>query len=688
MKEFILKELKQVLGQLLRENLLDEDIQAGSFLVYHRTNKENLKDFNKGYDVGTGAMYGAGLYTTYTLEAQMRPQMLSYGKFVIEFKIPNTGKFIILDSSEAKKVFGPKYGLMTQLKRVLGGYFNSFYSANKEALLKCESHLERVNYTSEVAVELSRIPGFIGHVDGMVFTGQNDGKVLVLYETNLANPIQYYDDNENEWHNIKDLDSFGIGKDMRKPGKILNQIAIGTSLAPEDIIKLLKKEENLESIGLDYLHKLLLLARPKSSEVVDLLLNNPKFLKRMINDESGEIFDLMISYSNGKDSMIDKLMSIPEFVNNLNNNIICLMLKYTDNLNSLTKKYPKFNEVFNIIGRGKDADDSYKLLDALFKGDSDNSVYFLERLLKNDNFIHFLNDDYFKNFTEFTVLKKIRSHNPRGYDYFVTELLKNKTFMSELQSYNILDLLGSNVGQNFGERLEILVNTNKIDFVTLPFNNFNIILNYLNSKSGNEKTINLAKKILNTKGFMAKADMFKIIDLIRLIPEYYTLDYIESNSELKQNPKLIELVLDFKYSFTTPEDRLKFCDYIMRNVKPESLVGDDIDEVIDGDSDLKNAQILKIVNNTEWVSRLNGISLLRLMSPWKSENPKLIMSKLLSNLKVLKSIGLHMDGNDVSYRRVMDFLQDDVAQYLGNDQYELIRDRIYKIRKLYNDNLV
>ena len=111
---------------------INESIDGGSFIVYHRTDREPL-DFNKGFKSSQyGGAYGTGLYTFYNLASTEKQS--KYGKNIIEISVQNNGKFLILDPSLLKKVYGNDITLIEQLKKVFGGKFNKFYQENKERL--------------------------------------------------------------------------------------------------------------------------------------------------------------------------------------------------------------------------------------------------------------------------------------------------------------------------------------------------------------------------------------------------------------------------------------------------------------------------------------------------------------------------------------------------------------------------
>lgn len=236
----ILLRESQMIRVVKRE--LGEEITGGSIVVYHRTKltKENYKLLNNGFVPGDGQMYGRGLYSTYELKDQFNSNMEGYGSTIIKFQVTDTSKILILDESEQLKVFGKRIGLLDQIKKILKGGFNGFYKENKGQIQEAIKLLEDKNrLTSEAAYQLaSYIRKFQLLFDGLVFTGRNDGRVLVLFETTLASPLQYVDTrglnqgDKFEWTSLKTKDSYGLGKDKRGMNKLDNYL----KFRPTDII--------------------------------------------------------------------------------------------------------------------------------------------------------------------------------------------------------------------------------------------------------------------------------------------------------------------------------------------------------------------------------------------------------------------------------------------------------------------
>jgi len=219
--------VKKFLG--LNEGL-NEEIKAGTFRGYHRSKIDEPTKFNTGFRPGggAGALYGPGIYMTYELKDQLNPGMEGYGSTIVEYEVKNNGKFLIYDKSEALKVFGSNPTLVKQLKKILGGNFTNFYKENKDEIDKYNDSLASGSYgsSSEIAYSMSQIPNIETYVDGIIFTGQQDSRVLAVFNTNIANPIRYTKDDGKTWVSLKDKTSHKIGRDKRGSSKAINFLNI------------------------------------------------------------------------------------------------------------------------------------------------------------------------------------------------------------------------------------------------------------------------------------------------------------------------------------------------------------------------------------------------------------------------------------------------------------------------------
>ena len=155
---------------------------GGMATVFHRTRKEEVIDFisKSGFKPSHyGSMYGKGVYCTYDLMSQLNENMLrTYGPFIVKGVVDLSRGFILFDNEVMNKVWGRQIGIDKQLK-TLGVSTSS-------------------RITSEDARKLvTSIPGIEKKISGLVFTGNTDGKVVVVYDPNILVPVSWtYSDDD------------------------------------------------------------------------------------------------------------------------------------------------------------------------------------------------------------------------------------------------------------------------------------------------------------------------------------------------------------------------------------------------------------------------------------------------------------------------------------------------------------
>lgn len=187
-------------------DLILEKLEKDKFTVYHRTRHEPITDFVKGFRVGAGAMYGAGLYSVQEVANQFNQSMINtYGPHIVEFEVTNTGNFIILDYEAHKRAIGGQkynkggeekvsYDLISQLKKILKGDFNRVYNHSKQRIDEINKELYAKAYgerNANLAIEIAEMPGILQHVDGIIYSGYTDGNCVLIYNTDLATPKRY-----------------------------------------------------------------------------------------------------------------------------------------------------------------------------------------------------------------------------------------------------------------------------------------------------------------------------------------------------------------------------------------------------------------------------------------------------------------------------------------------------------------
>ena len=175
-----------LLRSLIRETLLFEEVYGAQATVYHGTqaNPEILiqallnDEFRPGE--GAGSMYGRGLYTVYDVEGA-KTMTGAYGDHVIKFKV-NLYGYIIFDPDIALKVYKKPLTPAQQAEEF--GYSDGVIKA-----LRSEKSHEEVEFTSNIA--LSVFMSLQNEVKGLVFTGSNDGRVVIVYDPTTAVPMAW-----------------------------------------------------------------------------------------------------------------------------------------------------------------------------------------------------------------------------------------------------------------------------------------------------------------------------------------------------------------------------------------------------------------------------------------------------------------------------------------------------------------
>jgi hypothetical protein len=178
--------MNSLLRSLIRETLLLEEVYGAQAVVYHGTKADPralidalLSDeFRAGE--GDGAMYGKGLYTVYDPDGA-RTMTGFYGDHVIKLKV-NLYGYIIFDPDVALKVYKRPLTPAEQAEEV--GYSESVVKA-----LGRVGPSRSGRFTSDSA--LSVYKSLQHEVKGLVFTGENDGRVVVVYDPTTAVPMAW-----------------------------------------------------------------------------------------------------------------------------------------------------------------------------------------------------------------------------------------------------------------------------------------------------------------------------------------------------------------------------------------------------------------------------------------------------------------------------------------------------------------
>ena len=208
------------------KKFLVEKIVGNTGWVYHRAKKnpEDSEILTHGIKPSTNqiATYGKGLYCCYDLNEQLKPNMEKYGAYILKGKIDLNG-FAILDSEI--------YGLVNPR--------GNFQEHLKQIGTDMESVQDTIPYTSRIARNIWEKCKQDGY-NGIVFTGQSDGKVAVIWNRRNFIPYQYSEDNAATWKTLTpDIKSI---KRPHDPEYDKDDQAIKFS-------KILKELSNKEDIG-------------------------------------------------------------------------------------------------------------------------------------------------------------------------------------------------------------------------------------------------------------------------------------------------------------------------------------------------------------------------------------------------------------------------------------------------------
>jgi hypothetical protein len=188
------------------QEILFEEVYGNKAVVYHRTKLENLinKIYTKGFKPGNGDFYGKGFYATQDLKSQLRSTMKrKYGPMIIKFIVNSLNKFLYFDYEEfikspvSKKISFDKNNFIINQLKYYG--FDKIKPINDSDLILKDGE-DSSNIAQRVFNRYKMMPKLI---DGIVFSGKSDGKVLVSYNTSLIIPISYTLDENKTWQKIK-----------------------------------------------------------------------------------------------------------------------------------------------------------------------------------------------------------------------------------------------------------------------------------------------------------------------------------------------------------------------------------------------------------------------------------------------------------------------------------------------------
>ena len=233
------------------KKFLVEKIVGNTGWVYHRAKKnpEGSDILTHGIKPSTNesAMYGRGLYCCYDINQQLKPDMKKYGAYILKGKIDLNG-FAILDE-DVFRLANPRGDFEKHLKEI----GTSLMEAKDRSILP---------YTSRIAQRIWKKCKANGY-SGIIFTGESDGKVAVIWNRRNFIPFQYTKDDGKSWEKLNpDISSikrphdpeYDKDDEVIKFSKILRELSdkqeIGDLEAPHDyngivFLKKLQKSGNI-----------------------------------------------------------------------------------------------------------------------------------------------------------------------------------------------------------------------------------------------------------------------------------------------------------------------------------------------------------------------------------------------------------------------------------------------------------
>ena len=198
-----------VVRHAIREMLLQERVFGAQAFIYHGSRAEPdvfidaiLNDtFRPG--MGSGAMYGKGLYAVHDLEGTATAKG-EYGDYIYKLRV-NLYGYISFDDDVTSLIYGRAMPPSEQARLV---------KAPKdviEALQKYDVPMPDEMFSSVRAHPASK--NLKGLVKGLVFTGRHDGRVVVVYDVSTTTPFAWKLAKDSKWTRV---DSERVKKSLVK----------------------------------------------------------------------------------------------------------------------------------------------------------------------------------------------------------------------------------------------------------------------------------------------------------------------------------------------------------------------------------------------------------------------------------------------------------------------------------------
>ena len=235
------------------KQFLVERIVGNTGWVYHRTkdDPEESSIVTQGIKASTNqrAMYGRGLYCCYDLDQQLKPDMEKYGAYILKGKIDLNG-FAILDE-ELYRIANPRGDFEKHLRDI---------GTNISAV---RYNLPYTSKTAKIIWQGCKQKSY----NGIVFTGETDGKVAVVWNRRNFIPYQYTMDAGMHWiklnpninsikrpHDLeydRDDEAINFGKTLKELSskEVVGDISAPSNFNRDIILKKIKNCGHISSQG-------------------------------------------------------------------------------------------------------------------------------------------------------------------------------------------------------------------------------------------------------------------------------------------------------------------------------------------------------------------------------------------------------------------------------------------------------
>lgn len=174
------------------KHIVTEEVYGGAAIGYHRTKNVNLAtEIGKsGFRAGGGNTYGTGIYLTYSFEDQQEERMKSlYGPYIVRSKV-NIAQFLIFDEDIAGKVHGKNSSIEKQFamfgipeEKLKDIRYYDYWHDDQERLITSKQAKIISSWATSKNIPI--------RYRGMIFTGEQDGQVIVAYSPRDVIPFSF-----------------------------------------------------------------------------------------------------------------------------------------------------------------------------------------------------------------------------------------------------------------------------------------------------------------------------------------------------------------------------------------------------------------------------------------------------------------------------------------------------------------